>query len=535
MKIVASCKNREVLFTYVDEPTITYQCDLMSFLEFCEEQEATVYGHSLLRKFGELTPFLFENNFKCIASDDQFKKQKNCFKKIETADGAVLRIEVKQKKRVVKFYDSKKLFNSTEDQLRQSFNVDGDDLQVVAKCIRILEEEGLDKNTIGANAWFDYIKNKFGNIHMARRVFTEIDDETDEFIRRGFRGGWCYLNPKKMNKNLSGYCLDVNSMYPWVMFNHPLPCYEPVAFEGAPDFNDKRYPLFVVEVVIDYAIIREGYVPWLTSDYQLDKIIEEDYITRSLKPVRAVLTNMELELLFKTYQFGHCRFVRGYKFKASQALFNEYVSKWYHQKMTTTGARREVAKHMLNNLFGKFSSKRSFDSQIFYISDRDGIEYKRILGKAKGSNLSYYLPVAVFVSAYARVHLINTANANIDSFIYSDTDSVHLSVNSLDEIKGMEIDSSKLGAWKVERHFTESKFLGLKCYAEKEVDGGWVFKIAGLPKTDQEKLTIDQFYNGSVVELEVSKKVPGGTELTKSSFTIGRTSVGRVSYLKKLQ
>ena len=528
-------QNRIVSFTYVDDPSITYQCDLMSFLEFCEEQKATIYGHSLLRKFGELTPFLFENNFKCIASDDQFKKQKNCFKKVETSDGSVLRIEVKQKERVIKFYDSKKLFNSTEDQLRKAYQVDGDDLQVVAKCIRLLEEEGLDKTTIGANAWFDYIREKFGTLHMARRVFTEIDDETDAFIRRGFRGGWCYLDPKKLGQNFSGYCLDVNSMYPWIMFNHLLPCYEPVEFEGAPDFNDKRYPLFVVEVVLDYAIIRDGAVPWLTSDYQLDKVVEDEYITRSLKPVRAVLTNMELELLFKTYQFGHCRFIRGYKFKASQALFKDYINRWYHQKTTTTGARREVAKGMLNNLFGKFSTKREYDSQIFFISDRDGIEYKRVLGKAKGSNLSYYIPIAVFISAYARVHLINVAMKNKETFIYSDTDSVHLAVNSLEEVKGIEIHETKLGAWKVERKFSESKFLGLKCYAEKEVDGDWVFKVAGLPKTEQEKLTIDQFYNGSEVYIEVSKKIPGGVELSTAKFTIGHSRIGKISYLKNLK
>lgn len=535
MKLVANCKNHQVLFTMVDEPTITYQSDLQQFLEFCEEQGAVVYSHSLLRNFGELTPYLFAQGFDCIATDEKFGKRKQAFKKIESREGQVLRIEVKMKKRVVKFYDSKKLFNSTEEELRKSFSVEGDNLQVVAKCIQYLENQGLDKNTIGANAWFNYISTKFGSLHMAKRVFHELDEDAEDLARRAFRGGWCYLNPQATNKSFSGYCFDVNSMYPWIMYDHPLPAYTPVKFEGEPNWNDRQYPLFIVEVVLDYAILKEGAFPWLLSDYQLEKVVEEDYIVRRVKPVRAVLTNMELALLFETYDFGNIRYVKGYKFKATKALFKEYVQKWYQQKMTSTGAKKSVAKMMLNNLFGKFATKNKYKSQIYYISPTDGVEYKRELGEIEGSTLSYYTPIASFIAAYGRVKMVRTAMANKETFLYSDTDSVHLAINSLEEAREIEIHNDYLGYWKVERQFKDSKFLGLKCYAEQELNGNWVFKVAGLPKSSQEKLTIDQFYNGSQVELEVAKKVPGGVELSTGKFTIGQVQIGRISYLEKLR
>ena len=535
MKLVASCQNHQVLFTMVDDPSVTYQAGIQEFLEFCEEQGAVVFAHSILRNFGELTPYLFDCGFDCIASDDSFKKRKNAFKKVESREGQVLRVEVKLQKKIVKFYDSKKLFNSTEEELRNSFQVEGDNLQVVAKCLQFLEEQGLDKNTIGSNAWFNYIETKFGNIHRAKRVFVELDEDAEDLARRGFRGGWCYLNPKAENNSFSGYCFDINSMYPWIMYDHALPVYEPVRFEGEPDWNDKRYPLFIVEVVLDYAIIKEGCFPWLVSDYQLEKVVENDYIEKRLKPVRAVLTNMELELLFQTYDFGNITYKKGYKFKASKSLFKEYVSKWYQQKNNSFGAKKQVAKMMLNNLFGKFATKKTYKSQIFYISPTDGIEYKRELGEAPGSSLSYYTPMATFIAAYGRCKVIYTAMANKETFLYSDTDSIHLSIDSVEEANWIEVHDSNLGFWKVERQFEDSKFLGLKCYAEKEVNGDWVFKVAGLPKSSQEKLTIDQFYQGAEIEFEIAQKIPGGVGTSTGKFTIGKSAIGRIAYLEKLR
>lgn len=535
MKIVAKCKNRSVLFTLVDDPSASFVYDLPRFLEFCEEQQATVYAHSLLRNFGELTPYLFEIGFKCISSDDKFGKKRNVFKKVETREGSVLKVEAKLGNRIVKFYDSKKLLNSTEDELRKAFEVDGDDVQVVAKCIQFLEANGLDKTTIGSNAWFNYIESKFGNLHRAKRVFTDIPEEAEELARRAYRGGWCYLNPKAVDKQKNGICYDVNSMYPWIMFNHWLPLYEPIKFEGEPNWNDRRYPLFMVEVVLDYAVLKEGCFPWLLSDYQFEKVVEEEYITRQLKPVRCVLTNMELQLLFETYDFGHITYKTGYKFKASNALFRDYISKWFDMKINSTGAKRSLAKMMLNNLYGKFATKKTYKSQIFYISESDGIEYKRELGEAKGSQLSYYTPMAAFITAYGRVHLIKTANKNFSTFCYSDTDSIHLAINSEEEAVEVPTHETALGYWKVERRYQDSKFLGIKCYAEQELTGEWIFKVAGLPKDSQDKLTIDKFYNGSQVELTIARKVPGGVMMGTGNFTIGSNLIGKAAYIDKLK
>ena len=56
------------------------------------------------------------------------------------------------------------------------------------------------------------------------KVFPQLTDEEDEYCRKSYRGGYCYLNPKHFNvmqdKMIS---LDINSMYPAQMLHKPLP------------------------------------------------------------------------------------------------------------------------------------------------------------------------------------------------------------------------------------------------------------------------------------------------------------------------
>ena len=63
----------------------------------------------------------------------------------------------------------------------------------------------------------------------------------------------------------------------------------------------------------------------------------------------------------------------------------------------------------------------------------------------------YYLPVGLFVTAYARKHIISYAQKNYDSFIYCDTDSLHLKEKS----DNIPLDNEKLGYFKIEKNLIE--------------------------------------------------------------------------------
>lgn len=85
------------------------------------------------------------------------------------------------------------------------------DVQIAAHVMKIFLEQGLSKMTAGSNALADY-KKMCGGSKKFRRMFPFIDNETDEFIRKAYRGGFTYVNPIFQGKRIKdGIVFDVNS------------------------------------------------------------------------------------------------------------------------------------------------------------------------------------------------------------------------------------------------------------------------------------------------------------------------------------
>ena len=83
----------------------------------------------------------------------------------------------------------------------------------------------------------------------------------------------------------------------------------------------------------------------------------------------------------------------------------------------------------------------------------------------KESRTAYICRFGAFITSYAREITIRTAQSitdysikkyGIDKFIYSDTDSIHTLLN-IEELKQFcDIDSIRLGAWKIERRIQKA-------------------------------------------------------------------------------
>lgn len=89
------------------------------------------------------------------------------------------------------------------------------DVLIVAKALKVLFDEGLEKMTQASNALFDY--KKLLNENRFKRLFPKLSFEIDADIRKSYKGGFTYLNPIYKEKDVGGgVVLDVNSLYPSV-------------------------------------------------------------------------------------------------------------------------------------------------------------------------------------------------------------------------------------------------------------------------------------------------------------------------------
>lgn len=152
-----------------------------------------------------------------------------------------------------------------------------------------------------------------------------------------------------------------------------------------------------------------------------------------------------------------------------------------------------------------FGTSTNATSKIPFLGDDDIVHYRLSEEQEKDP---VYIPMACFITAYARDKTIRTSQAitdftlkkyGKDMYIYSDTDSIHTMCPIEDLKQFCQIDPVKLGCWDHEGFATKAKFIRQKCYIENIVkDESEKMKItcAGLPKNCYDKVTWDNFKVG---------------------------------------
>ena len=294
-----------------------------------------------------------------------------------------------------------------------------------------------------------------------------------------------------------------------------------------------------------------------------------EYLTSSHnEEVVLCLNSVDLKLFFEQYDVYNIEYISGWKFKATQGVFTDYIDKWSTNKIK---AKEEgnwglylISKLMLNSLYGKFGSDNKVKSKIPYIDEEDNtLHYYDSDTMPKDP---IYVAMASFITSYARLKTIKAAQRIQDNyhlgiskaeFVYADTDSLHVALNgmSVEEFLntcGLEIHPTDLGAWDHELTFNKGKYLRQKCYIENEIineedyikgtkpdeegnkpefyflynkdkDGYYKLKItvAGMPSSCYEFVNFRNFKIGASYKGKKQPKlVPGGVVLNSVDFTI---------------
>ena len=515
-----------------------YGNDIESFMTWIASQYyLTVYFHNLKFDGEFILNWLFRNNFKHTTDKLEYDKT---FSTLISDKGMFYCMEIMfEGGRKVKILDSLKVLPMSVEAIAKGFgleirkgSIDYDefrsvghqlteeeiaylrnDVEIVAQALKTLFEQNLKKMTQGSNALADYKKIVGKKVFQKWYPIPPYDKE----VRQSYKGGFVYVKPEWKEKDVGeGIVLDVNSLYPSVMYYEKLPYGEGVSFSGKYE-KDAAYPLFVQMLKCEFEL-KEGYLPTIQLKNNLGFNPTEYCTSSDGQEISLCLTNVDLKLFLEHYRVYNVEWGGGWKFHAGSGMFTAYIDKWYKVKeeSTKTGNKpmRQLAKLMLNALYGKFALNPNVQSKIPFLEN--GVVRYRLGEKEERDPI--YIPMGTFITAYARNKTIRSAQKVYDRFIYADTDSLHLIGSELPE--GLDVDPTRLGAWAHESTFTRARFVRAKTYVE-EIDGELNITCAGMPKTCYSQVTWENFHCGAVYTGKlVPRHVQGGICLLPTTFKI---------------
>lgn len=455
---------------------------------------------------------------------------------------------------------------------REEMDYIKNDVLVLKEALEFMFSEGHTKLTIGSCCLAEY-KQFYGSTWD--HYFPDLSSfklredvygypNADEYIRKSYRGGWCYQVKGKEGTHYNGTTCDVNSLYPSVMHSESGSMY-PI---GIPYFWKGEIPKQAISPNKYYFVrircrfkIKEGYLPWLQikgsafycptecltdSDFNYyDKTAKEWKKTRYLMKdgerieakVTLTFTCKDYELFKEHYEVYDEEVLDGCWFYAMCGIFDKYIDKYAEIKKTSEGARRTLAKLFLNNLYGKLATSPDSSYKIARLREDGVVTFDTVIRRDKET---VHIACGSAVTSYAKNFTIRAAQKNyygVDKpgFIYADTDSIHCDIPA-DQIKGIKIHPTDFNCWKAECSWDVAEFVRQKTYIEhvthedlRPVDTPYYsVKCAGLPENCKQIFikemetgtkTLSDFNVG--LELEgklLPRRVSGGIVLTETSF-----------------
>lgn len=400
------------------------------------------------------------------------------------------------------------------------------DVLVVKEALEIMFNEGHTDLTIGSCCLKEYKRTVgkedyemfFPNLYeMPIDKSKHGYDNVGEYIRKSYRGGWCYLVKGKEGKIYKNGCtFDVNSLYPSMMSSESgnyYPVGTPHMWTGniIPDvallpnryyFIRIKTRFYIKKDKLPFIQIKSSHLYKGTECLETTDVYNKEtglyspfYIGFDGKikgtRVELVLTMTDFQLLKEHYELVDFEIIDGCWFYAEIGLFDSYMEKYKTMKMNNKGALRELAKLFLNNLYGKMASSTDSSFKVAYIKDDKSLGFMACMENGKKPG---YIPVGSAITSYARNFTIRAAQKNYHGkdnpgFIYADTDSIHCDI-PWNTVSGVNIHDKNFCCWKPESCWDVAIFTRQKTYIEhvvqedlQDIDKPYYnIKCAGMPK-----------------------------------------------------
>lgn len=489
----------------------------------------------------------------------QFKMFNNTFKYSISDRGMWYSIIVKVKNHFIEIRDSLKLLPFSVKRIGESFGTKhkkldmeytgfryagcditkeeqeyiANDVLVVKEALEIMFKQGHNKLTIGSCCLEEYKKicrssleiqldyaEMFPNLYDFKIDKQEHKyDNAGDWLRKSYRGGWCYLVKGKENKiKTNGTTADVNSLYPSMMSSksgNKYPIGLPKFWTGnfIPEEALKENMYYFVRIKTRF-YIKDNYLPFIQVKgdlkYKGTESLEDSdvynhengqkfpyYIDKNgniqQAKVELTLTMTDYQLIKEHYELVDFEIIDGCYFYSMVGIFDEYINKYAKIKKESKGALRELAKLFLNNLYGKMASSTDSSFKIAYVKDDKSIGFMQVVENKKKPG---YIAIGSAITSYSRNFTIRAAQKNYygaekRGFIYADTDSIHCDLLP-QEIKGIEVDDKEFCCWKLESCWDKAIFTRQKTYIEHVTHENLIaleesyqynnIKCAGMPK-----------------------------------------------------
>lgn len=400
--------------------------------------------------------------------------------------------------------------------------------------------------TIGGACLQEFKQKNYGeNVNVMPKLQAEIlpveanIENAERYIRSGYRGGYCYVNEDIQGKTIDerGFTADVNSLYPFVMCyeysGNSFPYGKGVYKTGRPpkEYEENDVYYFYMRIKVSF-VLRDGFVPtiqkknsflFLQNAYLRSSAIM-DYKTKTYKgdPIMIDLTLSKDDwVLFQNhYKILKIEYIDYISFMTAKGIFDEYIKEFAKIKQESKGAVRSLAKLFQNNLYGQMAKSTNSSYKILD-EDTSALEFHIVKSDNKKP---VNIAIGASITAKARRYQIETIQANISRFCYSDTDSLHC-IGVPSDFVG-KVDDKIYGAYKIENEWRKARFVRQKTYIEELFDGS--FNICSAGMTDAQKdwfrqnCTFEDFKIGLTIKggKLKPKSVKGGVILTEVDFTI---------------
>lgn len=375
------------------------------------------------------------------------------------------------------------------------------DVKLLAKAMEVYAREGMVNNQ-GLNPLkcctiASYALKVYRNLHMPEETLVHLSAEEEKFARRALHGGRTdvrqllkHYSEEDVERGVYGCYQDVQSLYPTVQFYDPMPVGQPEKLTFAhrqPTMEEVRSWFGFVEC--DLEVTEAQFHPVIVGKSEDTKKLVADLNDKK----KIVITTPELKTaLDNGYRLTKVH--AAHLYKPSTDLFKSYLQTFLKLKIEASGmpkhikteedwqrfaehhahelgvvlergnmvknpGRKQLAKLMLNSLWGKFAERKHWTNYVKFDRnhqlelhafenryDRGELDilyrsYQPASGQAvliyredpdmvdvrnqdSYVNLSANVSVAAFVTAFGALRLWTEMNKLGQRVLYHDTDSI---------------------------------------------------------------------------------------------------------------